>query len=145
MGAWQTEFPLGKREVKMKKTMFVLVLAAALMVLTIPVVSAGMNYDDPALCVNGTWLLVDAAAPSAIKVQVPDDARYGNQKDGKCKTPPPVPQMITNVKEGNAEHLMQVWVDGSKANTPTVTVYYGQDVQTKKNTGKLMTFTVKVR
>ena len=135
----------GKREVKMKKMLFVTALAVFLFTLAIPIVSAGMGYEDPTLCVNGKWLLVDAAVPSAIQVIVPDNAHYGNQKAGQCKTPPPVKQMITNVKEGNAEHLMLVAVDGAKASTPNITVTYGQDVQTKKNTGKLIMFTVQVR
>ena len=125
--------------------LFVSALAVALLMFAIPIVSAGMDFDDPALCVNGTWLLVDAAAPSAIQVRVPDDARYGDQRAGRCRTQQPAPHLITNVKEGNAEHLMMVWVDGSKASTPNITVTYGNDVQTKKNNGKVVVFTVHVR
>lgn len=129
----------------MKKMLFVSVLAVALMLFALPIVSAGMDFDDPALCVNGQWLLVDAAQPSGIKVVVPDDAYYGNQQAGKCKTPAPAPHLITNVKEGNAEHLMMVWVDGSQASTPTITASYGKEVQTKRNNGKLVVFAFLVR
>ncbi|MBI5029843.1 MAG: hypothetical protein HZB51_04900 [Chloroflexi bacterium] len=129
----------------MKKMLFVSALAVALLMFAIPIVSAGMDFDDPALCVNGTWLLVDAAQPSAIKVVVPDDAKYGDQKAGKCKTPSPAPHLITNVKEGPVDHLMTVWVDGSKASTPTITASYGKEVQTRKNNGKLVVFVFFVR
>ncbi len=129
----------------MKKLVFALVLVAALISLSVSFTVAAMDFEDPALCVNGKWLLVDAAHPSAVKVFVPDDARYGDQKAGGCKTPAPVKQFITNVKESNAEYLMRVWVDGSQASTPTITVSYGNAVETKKNTGKWMMFTFLVR
>jgi len=129
----------------MKKLLFVSALALLLLVLVIPMVSASGDYDDPALCVNGTWLLVDAAAPAGINVTVPDDARYGDQTAGGCATPSPVLQKITNVTEGESENLMKVVVDGSQASTPTITVIYGSDVQTKKNTGHSMTFTLHIR
>lgn len=129
----------------MKKLLFTFALIAVLMSLSLPFASAAMDFEDPALCVNGKWLLVDAALPSAIKVVVPDDARYGDQKAGGCKTPAPVAHAITVVKEGNAQHMMQVWVDGSQASVPTLTVSYGDEVKTKKNNGKPMVFTFFVR
>jgi hypothetical protein len=129
----------------MKKLVFAFVLVTALISLSLSFAVAAMDFEDPALCVNGKWLLVDAAHPSAIQVFVPDDARYGDQQTGGCKTPAPANQFITVVKETNAEHLMRVWVDGSQASTPTITVSYGEAVQTKKNTGKGMTFTFMVR
>jgi hypothetical protein len=129
----------------MKKLAFVLLLTAMLMSLSLPFASAAMDFEDPALCVNGKWLLVDAALPSAIKVVVPDDARYGDQKAGGCKTPAPVNLAITVVRESNAQHIMRVMVDGSKASVPTISVAYGDAVHTKKNSGKLMVFTFFVR
>jgi hypothetical protein len=129
----------------MKKMVFVLVLAVALMMIAIPMVSATGDYDDPVLCVNGTWLVVDAAAPAGIQVSVPDDARYGNQRAGGCKTPAPAALAITKVKEGEADHVMFVTVDGSQASTPTLTVSYGNQVRTKHNTGNKMLFTFLVR
>lgn len=129
----------------MKKMLFVAVLVVALMTLVIPVVSASWDYDDPALCVNGQWLLVDAALPSGIQVVVPDDAAYGNQAVGHCAKPAPVAGVITKVKEGKTDHLMTVWVDGSVASTPTITVSYGNAVRTKPNTGRLMLFVFNVR
>jgi hypothetical protein len=143
--AWQNQIPFGEREVKMKKTLFVMVLVVALMTLVIPVVSASWDYDDPALCVNGQWLLVDAAAPSGIQVVVPDDAVYGNKEAGHCAQPAPVTGVITKVKEGDADHLMTVWVAGSVASKPTITVSYGNTVRTKPNTGRLMMFLFYVR
>lgn len=129
----------------MKKLIVVFALVAALTTLSLSFATAAMDFEDPALCVNGKWLLVDAAHPSAVKVLVPDDAHYGDQKAGGCKTPAPVNQFITNVKETNAEHLMRVWVDGSQASTPTITVSYGNVVETKKNTGRWIMFTFLVR
>jgi hypothetical protein len=129
----------------MKKFLFALMLVALTLPLSLSMVSAAMDFEDPALCVNGKWLLVDAALPAAITVVVPDDARYGDQKAGGCKTPAPVSQTITVVKEGNAQHMMRVLVDGSKASVPTITVAYGDAVHTKKNNGRLMVFTFFVR
>lgn len=129
----------------MKKLIVVFALVAALTTLSLSFATAAMDFEDPALCVNGKWLLVDAAHPSAVQVFVPDDARYGDQKAGGCKTPAPVNVYLTAVKETNAEHLMRVWVDGSQASTPSITVSYGNAVETKKNTGKWMMFTFLVR
>lgn len=129
----------------MKKMLFVVVLVVSLLMVAIPIASAGMDFEDPALCVNGQWLLVDAALPAGIHVVVPEDAHYGNQAAGHCATPAPANPAITKVKEGELDHLMTVWVDGSQASTPTITVSYGNTVRTKPNTGRLMLFTFFVR
>jgi len=129
----------------MKKMLFVGVLVVALMTLVIPVVSASWDYDDPALCVNGQWLMVDAALPSGIQVVVPEGAHFGNRAAGHCATPAPAKGAITKVRAGVADHLMTVWVDGSVASTPTITVSYGNAVRTRPNTGKMMLFVFLVR
>ena len=63
----------------MKKMFFVLPLAVLLLTLTIGVAAARYNYEDPALCVSGKWLLVDAASRAGVTVFVPEDTPYGNQ------------------------------------------------------------------
>jgi hypothetical protein len=120
----------------MKKLIFVFALVAVLLSLSLPVVLAGMDFEDPALCVEGKWLLVDAAHPGAIKVTVPEDARYGNQQQGGCTTPGPDVPLIQVVKERGERHVMRVWVDGKQASTPQVTVSYGDAVHVKPNNGK---------
>ena len=59
----------------MKKLLVVLPLAVLLVVSLLTIVGAAMDDDDPKLCVNGKWLLVDAAPVSGIRVTVPEDVR----------------------------------------------------------------------
>ena len=66
----------------MKKMLLVLPLAVLLLTLSIGVAVARYDYEDPALCVAGKWLLVDAASPAGVTVFVPEDTAYGNQKAG---------------------------------------------------------------
>ncbi|MBI5301895.1 MAG: hypothetical protein HY868_07145 [Chloroflexi bacterium] len=120
----------------MKKTLFALTLVVMLLSLTFATVGAGEAWDDPKLCVNGEWLLVIAAKPSAVKVYVPDDARYGNQRQGGCKTPGPNVPLITNVVERGDHNWMLVVVDGKLASTPTVTANYGRVSEVRRNNGK---------
>jgi len=120
----------------MKKLPYVIPLAALLVALTIAFAGAGMEYEDPALCVEGKWLLVNAAHPSAIRVTVPEDARYGDQQAGGCQTSMPGIPLIQVVKERGEHHIMRVWVDGSQATTPTVTATYGDAVRVKHNSGR---------
>ncbi len=129
----------------MKKMFFAIPLVIVLLSLTIAWVGAGMDLDDPKLCVEGKWLLVDAALPSGVRVTVPEEAVYGNQRQGRCKTPGPDVPLITAVKERGEHHRMVVFVDGKQATTPTVTVSYGQETQVKKNTKGMMVFTFTVR
>ncbi len=129
----------------MKKLLFVIPLAVVLLSLTIMFVGAGMGYEDPKLCVNGNWLLVDAAAPSAIQVYVPEGTRYGDQKAGGCKTPGlNVPLITKVVKERGEGNAMQVVVDSKQASTPIVKAMYSNDTQSKKNNGKTLTFTFRL-
>jgi hypothetical protein len=123
----------GEEEVKMKKLLVVLPLALLLVALALTVVGAAMDDDDPKLCVNGKWLLVNAAHVSGIRVTVPEDARFGNQQQGGCTTPGPNVPLITAVRERGERHWMRVWVDGAQATTPTVTVSYGAATQVKRN------------
>jgi hypothetical protein len=119
----------------MKRWLFVIPLAVMLLALAVPLVGASMDDDDPKLCVEGQWLLVDAGAVSAIKVTVPEDARYGNQQEGGCKTAGPNVPLITAVKERGEHHVMRVTVDGKHATKPTVTFSYNNVVQVKPNRG----------
>jgi hypothetical protein len=115
----------------------VLLLVASLVSLAMPVATmAGMGAEDPKLCVEGKWLLVDAAPPSAVKVIVPEDTRYGNQRQGGCRTPGPNVPMITVVVERGEHHVMRVQVDGKFASKPTVRVTYGDAVRVQRNDGK---------
>ena len=119
----------------MKKLLVVLPLVLALVVLTLPIVGAGMDDDDPKLCVEGKWLLVVVANPAAVQVTVPEDARFGNQRQGGCTTPGPAAPLITAVRERGEHHWMRVKVDGEHASEPQVTVSYGERVETKRNNG----------
>jgi hypothetical protein len=138
-----TRVPVGEslqqeEENKMKKMFIVLPLAALLLTLTIGIAGARYSYEDPALCVAGKWLTVDAAHPAAVMVSVPEDTPYGDQKAGGCKTPLPNVPLINVVRERGEGHIMHVRVDGKGASTPTVSVSYGGTSFTKANDGKGM-------
>ena len=120
----------------MKKLLFGLPFAVLLLTLTIGVASARYGYEDPALCVAGKWLIVDAAKQSAVTVFVPEDTPYGDQKAGGCKTPGPNVPLLQVVKERGESHSMRLLVDGKLASTPSVKVTYGDAVQVKGNNGK---------
>jgi hypothetical protein len=121
----------------MKKLLVVLPLVLALVVLTLPIVGAGMDDDDPVLCVDGNWLQVVAANPAAVQVTVPEDVPFGNQHEGGCMTPaPPKARLITAVREGSEHHWMLVWINGKHASQPTVTVTYGAASRVKANDGR---------
>jgi len=120
----------------MKKMFFALTLMVMLLSMTFASVGAAEEWDDPKLCVNGEWLLVIAAKPSAVKVYVPEDARYGDQRQGGCKTPGPNVPLITNVVKRGERNFMLVLVDGKFATTPTVTASYGRISEVRRNNGK---------
>lgn len=129
----------------MKKMLVILPLAMLLLTLTIGIAGAGYSYADPALCVAGKWLVVNAASPAAVMVSVPEDTPYGNQKAGGCKTPLPNVPLINIVRERGEGHNMHVMVDGKGASTPTVNVSYGDTLFTKANNGKgMLNFDFKV-
>jgi hypothetical protein len=101
---------------------------------------ADLEWADPALCVNGKWLLIDAAATSAIQVRVPQDAAYGDQAAGHCRTAAPAPLLpLSSVKAKGHGDTMTVVVDGSDA-SPVVTVSYGMRSETRRNHGREMRF-----
>jgi hypothetical protein len=130
----------------MKKMFVVLPLAVLLLTLTIGIAGARYGYEDPALCVAGKWLVVDAAHPAAVTVSVPEDTPYGDQKAGGCKTPLPSVPLISAVKERGEGHTMHVKVEGKGASTPTVSVSYGDTHFTKANNGKgVLNFDFRVR
>jgi len=119
----------------MKKLLVVLPLAVLLVALALTIVGAAMDDEDPKLCVDGRWLLVNAAHVSGMRVTVPEDARFGNQQQGGCTTPGSNVPLITAIRERGECHWMRVWVDGDQATRPTVTVSYGAASQTKRNNG----------
>jgi hypothetical protein len=120
----------------MKKMFLVLPLAVLLLTLSIGVAAARYDYEDPALCVAGKWLLVDAASPAGVTVFVPEDTAYGNQKAGGCKTAGPDVPLVRIVKERGGGHNMRIQVEGKLASTPEVVVSYGKETLTKDNKGK---------
>ena len=54
-----------------------LLFAVFLVVASFGMAHAELEWEDPALCVAGKWLRVDAAPPSAIWVIVPEGTAYG--------------------------------------------------------------------
>jgi hypothetical protein len=119
-----------------KKLLVVLPLAVLLVALTISWVGAGMDYEDPKLCVEGKWLLVNAAHPAGVKVFVPEGTRYGDQQQGGCSTPGPDVPMITNVVPRGGGHVMRVQVDGAQASRPLVKAKYGVVTEARFNNGR---------
>ncbi|MCI0475019.1 MAG: hypothetical protein L0Y55_02120 [Anaerolineales bacterium] len=120
----------------MKKWLVVLPLAILLMALTISWAGAGMDYEDPKLCVEGKWLLVNAAHPSGVKVFLPEGTRYGNAAQGGCATPGPDVPMIQVVVVRGEHHWMRVQVDGAQATRPVVRTSYGTFTETRFNNGR---------
>jgi hypothetical protein len=119
----------------MKKFLFIAPVFVLLLALSFGAVSAAVDYEDPKLCVDGQWLLVDAALPSSTAVTLPEGVRYGDQKAGGCKTSGPNVPLIKNVDQrGHGENMM-IKVQGANATNPVVVTYDGEK-QTKKNNGK---------
>jgi hypothetical protein len=122
----------------MKKLGVVLPLTLLLLMGTIGIAAARYGYEDPALCVAGKWLVVDAAQNSAVKVFLPEDTPYGDQVAGGCTTPGPDVPILQTVRERGRHGAMQVLVDGKSATTPTLTVSYGDVSKVAPNRGKGM-------
>ncbi len=129
----------------MKKLLLLIPLVLVLVALTMSIAGASVSYSDPALCVAGKWLIVDAANQAAVRVTVPQDVAYGNQQQGGCKTPGPAVPIIKVVRENRTDHVMTVWIDGDHASTPKVQVTYGRAKQTLPNFGQNMMFFFIVR
>jgi hypothetical protein len=104
-------------------------------------VFAELEWADPALCVNGKWLLIDSANASAIDVLVPKGAAYGDQVAGRCHTPAPAPLLpLDRVRaKGGHDDGVRVRIDGRNA-SPMVTVKYGDASHTESNHGQMMWF-----
>jgi hypothetical protein len=127
---------LKEKKMKLLTGVFALVLV---FVAVVPAF-ADLEWADPALCVNGQWLMVDAAANSSIQVQLPHSASFGDQAAGQCTTPAPAPLLPTSqvTVRGNGA-VMMVVVDGANA-SPSVTVSYGAQAGTHSNNGHDMHF-----
>ncbi len=120
----------------MKK--LIVLFTLALLLTTFGSALAYIEFDDPALCVDGQWLLVNAADQSAVHVFLPQGTPYGDE--GGCTTEPPAPVFIKDVVvETGRLHTMFVTVDGKKA-SETVTVSYEGKSRTLKNHGWMMLF-----
>lgn len=119
----------------MKKLLVVLPLAVLLVALTLSWAGAGMDYEDPKLCVDGKWLLVNAAHPSGVTVFLPEGVRYGNQQQGGCATPGPDVPLLTAVVQRGEHHWMRVQVDGAQASRPIVRATYGPVTEARFNNG----------
>ena len=116
------------------------VFAIVLVLVAVVPAFADLEWADPTLCVNGQWLMVNAADPSSIQVQLPRSAAYGDQAAGQCTTPaaaPLLPSSQVTVRGNGA--VMMVVVDGANASQP-VTVGYGAQSYTRSNNGHDMHF-----
>ncbi len=120
-----------------------LLLALLLALASFAPVFAELEWGDPALCVAGKWLVVDAAAPSAVELTVPEGTVYGDQVAGGCSTPAATAVLpLSVVTEKGGGHKLTVRVDGSSA-SPMVTVTYGSESQTQLNDGGTLKFKFK--
>jgi len=120
----------------MRKWFVVLPLAVLLVALTLSWAGAGMDYEDPKLCVEGKWLTVEAADPAGVTVFLPEGVRYGDQQQGGCATPGPNVPLLTAVVQRGEHHWMRVQVDGARASRPVVRVTYGSVTEVRANNGK---------
>lgn len=116
------------------------ILLGLLLMSSVGTALAAYDFDDPVLCVAGEWMMVDAAARSAVYVAVPEGTRYGNQRQGGCDDPAPAKLLPRShvVERGNG-NTMVVSVDGAQA-SPVITVSYGDSVNRVKNQGGRYTF-----
>lgn len=122
----------------MKK--FSIVFAAILLVVSAGMAQAALEWEDPALCIEGQWLVIDAAHISAIKVVVPEGTHYGSQAAGGCTTPAPAPLLPLTVVNGRGHgDNLTVNIDGASA-SPVVKVRYGADQKSRVNHGEEMKF-----
>ena len=125
----------------MKKLAFL--MAAAFAFCAIAPAFAQLEWEDPALCVNGKWLLIDSATMRAIEVVVPKGAAYGDQAAGGCATHAPASLLpLSQVKERGHDDGVRVWIDGREA-SPKVTVSYGDQSRTERNHGGVLYFRFK--
>jgi hypothetical protein len=122
-----------------------LLFAVVLAFVSIGTVRAGFDWADPSLCVEGKWLVIDAAHADGVEVVLPEHSAYGDQKAGHCKTPAPAPLLaMSSVKVRGEANFIKVMVDGKFASTPMVTVTYGDAVKTAQNHGDKMYFTFRL-
>ena len=122
----------------MKK--FSILSALVIALLSFGTAFAELEWEDPALCVNGKWLTIVAANPSAVKIVVPQGTAYGDQAAGRCTTPAPAPLVpVSAVTQKGGGHKFTVVVNGSQA-TSTVVVSYGAQSETRVNHGGEMRF-----
>ncbi len=120
----------------MKRIILVLVLFTLLVSISANIAMAGFGLEDPALCVAGKWLIVDAAAEPGVVVLLPRGVQYGDA--GQCPPPPTGMGIYTGevVQQIGGGHMMTVLVRGKQASEPSVTVTYGSDTFTKESNGR---------
>lgn len=122
----------------MKK--YSLLIAVFMLFASFGMAQAALEWEDPALCVDGHWLVIDAAHPMAVKIVVPQGTHFGDQAAGRCKTPAPAPLLpnsVVNVRGHN--EMMTVTIDGDGASSP-VTVSYDGKTYVRTNHGETMNF-----
>ncbi len=121
----------------MKRLLFASLLVILMVALGASIVSAGESWEDPAVCINSHWLIVNAAAGTGVQVTIPVGAVYEPGSKTSCgKLPSGVLSTYDSgvvVVRGNSNQ-MQVKVNGAYA-TPQVTVSYNGRSQTQVNDG----------
>jgi hypothetical protein len=116
-----------------KKLLFSSLLALLLVATSLSLAFAQEDMADPALCVAGQWLTVNAATEQAIVVAVPPGTAYGDK--GHCAPPAPAQTMISHVTVLPIGSNMVVTVAGKQASKPTVVASYNGKTFTEKNNG----------
>ncbi len=120
-----------------------LLMAVAFALCAIAPAFAQLEWEDPVLCVNGKWLLIDSANPLAVEVIVPKGAAYGDRAAGGCAIHAPAPLLpLSQVKERGHDEGVRVRIDGRGA-SPVVTVSYGDESHTERNHGGVLRFRFK--
>ena len=122
----------------MKK--FSIFFAAFLLMASVGMAQAALEWEDPAFCVAGQWLVVNAAHPSAVTIAVPEGTAYGDQMAGGCNTSAPVPAVfpLTVVTERGHSGKMTVFVDSAGASSSLFVSYGGKTVVDSKAHGVMM-------
>ncbi len=122
----------------MKKGLFAISLVALLLSLTLGSAMAGFGMEDPALCVAGQWLIVNAANEGGVRISIPDGVPYGFSNDSGCGDLPDGLNAFTGdvLKTRSGGKIALVHISGKQASTPSVSVDYGNFHAEKSNNGK---------
>ncbi len=127
----------------MKRIVFASLLAVLVLALGVNILFAGESWEDPALCVNSHWLIINAAAGSGVQVTLPQGTSYELGIKTSCGK---LPSGVTStydagvvVVRGNSDQIT-VKVDGAYASPEVIISYGGASVRLENNGTQTLVF-----